>query len=369
VGCTNHKQTRGERGEGFPSIRQHVIVTARQGSDNALAVAGGNSVSQMVGKLIPPGKLRWPGRQILFYGVQCAYQHSPHERRLSRRASTRSDRRSVGIGLRVSSLWPRDRHRNCRRQVNLDQIILIIQRFTRRWPDVKRFPGDAALAEGDTDGGFERLLRSRLEAAGVPGDVALARELHFHDGRHGAIVPQHESDLVLRLDDGPCVIEGKAWRDVVDKGPIIVFLGKVLDFIAAPKFDTVADSLKVGFIGLSGFTEAARRIMFAFGIVPFSKLGADLSFRFLDLQLAELERRCNNSNVASAEEMVTARALIGPFVTFERRKLTDIVRVQGDEFIVDLGGLRRGAALYDEARAAHAYALDVYRKVSKHFAG
>lgn len=251
--------------------------------------------------------------------------------------------------------------------MNIDQVILTVQRFTRRWPDVKRFPGDAARAVGDTDGGFERLLRASLDAIGVPGDVALARELHFHDGRHGAIVPQHEHDLVLRLSDGPCVIEAKAWTDVVDKDPIIVFLGKLLDFIAAPRFDTVADSLKVGFIGLNGFTESARRIMFSFGVVPFSKIGADLSFQFIELQLADLERRCNDACDAGAADVTTARAVIGPFVVFERRKLTEIVRVEGDEVIVDLAGLRRGAELYEEARAAHAYALDIYRKVSKRF--
>jgi hypothetical protein len=60
------------------------------------------------------------------------------------------------------------------------------------------FPGDQAYAEGDTDRGFERLLRAQLEAVGVPGDVALARALHFHDERVGAIVPQHELDLVMR---------------------------------------------------------------------------------------------------------------------------------------------------------------------------
>lgn len=251
--------------------------------------------------------------------------------------------------------------------VDFDQVVLTIQHFTRRWPDVKSYPGDAERAEGDTDGGFERLLRANLEAVGVPGDVSLARELHFYDGRHGAIVPQHEHDLVMRLDDGPCVVEAKAWADVVDKGPVIVFLAKVLDFVAAPRFDAVAESLKVGFIGLSGFTEAARRIMFSFGVVPFSKVGADLSFQFIDLQLAELERLCNNAGDAGAEDIMTARAFIGPFVAFERRKLTAIVRVEGDEAIVDLAGLRRGAALYEEARAAHAFALDVYRKVSKRF--
>ena len=107
--------------------------------------------------------------------------------------------------------------------------------------------------------------------------------------------------------------------------------------------------------------------MFSFGVVPFSKVGADLSFQFIDLQLAELERRCNNASDAGAEDIITARAFIGPFVAFERRKLTAIVRVEGDEAIVDLAGLRRGAALYEEARAAHAYALDIYRKVSKRF--
>lgn len=251
--------------------------------------------------------------------------------------------------------------------MDFDQVVLTIQHFTRRWPDVKRYPGEAERAEGDADGGFERLLRASLDAMGAPGDVSLARELHFHDGRQGAIVPQHEHDLVMRLTDGPCVIEAKAWIDVVDKGPVIEFLGKVLDFIAAPKFDSVADSLKVGFIGLSGFTEAARRIMFSFGVVPFSKLGTDLSFRFIDLQLADLERRCKDIGDVGELEAITARALIGPFVVFERRKLTEILRVEGDEGIVDLAGLRRGAAIYEEARAAHAYALDVRRKLSKRF--
>jgi hypothetical protein len=145
-----------------------------------------------------------------------------------------------------------------------------------------------------------------------------------------------------------------------------VFLGKVLDFIVAPRFDAVADSLKVGFIGLAGFTEAARRIIFSFGIVPFSRIGDDLSFRFIDLQLAELERRCDNASDTRAE-VAMARALIRPYVALEGRKHTNIVRVEGDEAILDLGGLRRGAALYDEARAAHACALDVYRKVIKRF--
>src|SRR5437660_1229694 len=44
--------------------------------------------------------------------------------------------------------------------VNFDQVVLIIQRFTRRWPDVKRYPGEAERAEGDADAGFERLLRA-----------------------------------------------------------------------------------------------------------------------------------------------------------------------------------------------------------------
>jgi hypothetical protein len=232
---------------------------------------------------------------------------------------------------------------------------------------VKRYPGDAERAEGDTDGGFERLLRANLESIGAPGDVSLARELHFHDGRQAAIVPQHEHDLVMRLSDGPCVIEAKAWTEVVDKGPVIEFLGKVLDFVAAARFDSVAESLKVGFIGWSGFTEAARRVMFSFGVVPFSKLGSDVSFRFLDLQLGELERRCQNAGNAGALEALSARSLIDPFVAFERRKITEIVRVEGDAVIVDVGRLRRGAAIYDEARAAHALALEIYRKLSKNF--
>jgi hypothetical protein len=251
--------------------------------------------------------------------------------------------------------------------VNFDQVLLTIQNFTRRWPDVKRYPGDAERSEGDTDRGFERLLRANLDAIGAPGDVSLSRQLHFHDDRYGAIVPQHEHDLVMCLSDGPCVVEVKAWSYVVDKGPVMEFLGKVLDFIVAPRFDSVADSLKVGFVGLAGFTEAARRIMFSFGVVPFSRLGIDLSFRFIDLQLAVLERRCKDIGDTGEMEGMTARQLIMPFVLFESRKLTEIVRVEGDEAIVDLAGLRRGATIYEEARAAHAYALDVYRKLSKRF--
>jgi hypothetical protein len=249
--------------------------------------------------------------------------------------------------------------------VNLDRVVRTVQRFTRQWPDVKRYPGEAERAEGDTDGGFERLLRANLEAIGAPGDVSLARELHFHDGRQAAIVPQHEHDLVMRLSDGPCVIEVKNWKDIVDKGPVIEFLGKVIDFVVAARFDTVADSLKVGFIGHSGFTEAARRLMFSFGILPFSKSGSDLSFRFLDLKLAELERRCEDIDGEFESEARSARALIGPFVAFESRKLTEIVRVEGDTAVVDLGRLRRGSEIYEEARAAHTFALEVYRKLSK----
>jgi hypothetical protein len=269
-----------------------------------------------------------------------------------------------GIMLRWTAAYPSGWCRNeLGNPVNLDQIILTVQHFTRHWPQVKRYPGEVARAADDTDGGFERLLRASLEAEGVPGDVAPARELHFHDGRQGAVVPQHELDIVLRHTDGTCVLEAKAWQDVVDKDPLIVFLGKVLDFIVAPRFDAMTDSLKVGFIGLSGFTEAARRIMFSFGVVPFSRVGADVSFRFLDLRLAALEARCKSADDGTALEVTNARELIGPFVVFEGRKLTSIVRVEGDEAVLDLVGLRRGTALYDEARTAHALALDVYRKL------
>lgn len=57
-------------------------------------------------------------------------------------------------------LWRGGRACVEREHVNLGQVVLTVQHFTRRWPDVKRFPGDAACAEGDADGGFERLLRA-----------------------------------------------------------------------------------------------------------------------------------------------------------------------------------------------------------------
>jgi hypothetical protein len=251
--------------------------------------------------------------------------------------------------------------------MTIDQVVLSVQRFARRWPDIKRFPGDTEQAENDTDGGFERLLRASLEEVGLPGDVALARELHYHDNRHGAMVSQHELDIVLRLEDGPCVIESKAWSDTVDKDAIIILLAKVLDFIAAPKFDATADSIRVGFIGLAGFTEAARRIMFAFGVIPFSRNGADLSFRFLELQLAELGRHAEGIGATESDRIKVAREIITPFVAYESRLLTTVVRMEGDQCVVDLASIRRGAELYDESRAAHSFALDVYRAGVKRF--
>jgi hypothetical protein len=78
---------------------------------------------------------------------------------------------------------------------------------------------------------FSALISNHLS---IPGDVSIAREFHFNDDRHGAVVPHHELDLVMRLSDGPFVLEAKAWTDVVDKEPVIVFLAKMLDCLASP---------------------------------------------------------------------------------------------------------------------------------------
>jgi len=248
--------------------------------------------------------------------------------------------------------------------VKLDDVVWAVQTFTGKWPEIRHSSPDAARAAGDTDGGFERLLRAQLADVSTPGDVSLARELHFADGREGAVIPAHELDLILRLEDGACALEAKAWTNVVDKGPVIVFVGKLLDFLSAPKFDSIADSLKCGFISLGGFTEAARRAIFAFGIIPFSRSGEDRSFHYLDAALGKLQRYAEkNRREKDVESLSLARDQIAPYVAFEGRRLTDVFHVEADYATVDLLSLRRAANLYDEARDAHRRALMTYRRL------
>lgn len=249
--------------------------------------------------------------------------------------------------------------------VKLDEVVRRVQRFARRWPAVGASAADVALADGDSDGGFERLLRSALEGESEIGEISRQRELHFGDGRLGAIVPNHELDVLVGLDPGVFVLEAKAWKDEVDKEPIIIFLAKLLDFLASPRFDTFAETVHSGFIGLSGFTEAARRVMFSFGVIPFSKNGEDLSFRFLDLCLGDLQRIFAERGLdVQAEHAASSRSLLTPYLAFENRQLTELVRFERDYATVDLVALRRGAEVYDEARDAHSNALLAYRRLT-----
>lgn len=68
------------------------------------------------------------------------------------------------------------------------------------------------------------------------------------------------------------------------KEAVIVFLAKILDFMAAPTLDPLGP-IFAGFIALNGFSDAALRIVFACGLTPFTRRPDQLSFGYLDALL------------------------------------------------------------------------------------
>jgi hypothetical protein len=250
-----------------------------------------------------------------------------------------------------------------RLRLSLRSVTARVQEYTKAWPEPLRYPVQAALASGDTDGGFERLLRSTLEGICLAGDVSAARELGFGDGRSGAIVPSHELDLIVRTSTGSLVLEAKCWQDEVDKDPVIVFLGKVLDFMWNPGFgDNHDEEISLGFIGLKGFSQAALRLMFAFGVVPFTQRGDQLSFLHLD---SLLEKASDESSRAGwneiADLLVAQRTALAPFISIEGRSLGDVFHCDADSAAFDLGRIKRAANVFEESRAVHNTALSVFR--------
>lgn len=246
--------------------------------------------------------------------------------------------------------------------MTLRDLINHLQHFTRHWPEPLRYPAQAAVAAHDADGGFERLLRSALEVKWAVGDISLPREMGFSDGRWGAVIPRHELDLIIRTNSGRLVVEAKAWQHEVDKEAVIVFLAKVLDFLAAPRFEPSGESIHLGFIGRAGFSQVATRLIFAFGIIPFSAQPDHLSFHHLDSHLVRAvhDSRARGS-VAVQHDLEAHRVALAPFIAQEGRDITTLFRCESDSAIVDLQAIRRASAIFEESRAVHRQALEAYR--------
>jgi len=244
----------------------------------------------------------------------------------------------------------------------LDNLVCRIQNYTKDWPEPLRYSHNAHIAATDTDQGFERLLREAMEVALPFGHTSGIRDLGMGDGRTPAIVRRHELDLILRCREGRLAIEAKAWREEVDKDAVIIFLAKVLDFMAMINFEPLGP-VYLGFIGLHGFSEAALRIIFACGIIPFTKRTEQLSYRFLDSLLLTAATKCQERGWSDREHALRAqRAALTPFVAQEGKDLSQIFLFEPDSAIVDLEGIRRASEMFDEARVAHRQAVTSYRE-------
>jgi len=251
--------------------------------------------------------------------------------------------------------------------LDLDNAVQIIQDYTKKWPEQLRHSQNEHIAASDTDRGFERLLREALQNALPIGHTSHIRDLGMGDGRAPAIVPQHELDIILQCQQGRFVVEAKAWEGEVGKEDVIIFLAKTLDFMAARSFDPVGPII-LGFIGLSGFTEAAQRVMFAFGVIPFTKRAEQLSFRFVDELLRRAERKCKELGVHAHESALNEqRAGLTPFLHQEGKDLSITFQFDTDAAVVDVDGIRQASDMFGEARAAHQHAMKCYREAKKAF--
>ncbi len=247
----------------------------------------------------------------------------------------------------------------------LDDVVSLVQDYTKKWPEPRRHPRNAYVAATDTDGGFERFLREMLQNTLPIGHVSDIHDLGIGDARRPAIVAQHELDLVLSCQEGRFVIEAKAWDGEVGKEDVIIFLSKILDFMAARSFDPLGTVL-TGFIGLSGFTEAALRAMFALGVVPFTRCAEQISFRFIDTLLLRMVRTCQERGLSDRiPDLRKQRAALTPFLHQEGKSLSQTFQFEADAAVVDLDGIRRASEMFDEGRTAHQQAMACYREVRK----
>jgi hypothetical protein len=248
------------------------------------------------------------------------------------------------------------------RSVSLGQLVRRVQDYTKKWPEPTRYPRNAEVCATDTDHGFERLLRECLEDALLPGQVSGVRDLGMGDGRTPAVVPRHELDLILLCDEGRFVIEAKAWQEEAGKEAVIVFLAKILDFMAAPTFDPFGP-IFAGFIALNGFSDAALRIVFACGLTPITRRAEQLSFGYLDALLgAAVDESTKRGWTALEQGLRECRATLTPYVTHEKKGMSGTFVFDSDSIVVDLHGIRHASEMYDEARAAHHKAMTCYRQ-------
>jgi hypothetical protein len=250
-------------------------------------------------------------------------------------------------------------------RITLERLVYGIQHFTKHWPEqLRAYPDLAAQASMDSDGGFERLIRCHVESHCPAGDVSRPRETCFSDSRTGLIIPHHEIDLIVTTTDCRFVVEAKAWsRGEVGKDDVIIFLYKILDFLVSAAFEAEAEVIRCGFIGRSGFTEAALRLLFAAGIIPFSNRSDCVSFHHLDALLERAAIDCRGWGITDeAVALEQSRADMTPFLALERRPLTGLIVFDSDSVLVDMQSVRLAAASFDESRAVHRRALESYRR-------
>ena len=225
-----------------------------------------------------------------------------------------------------------------------------------------RHPHNAEIAATDADQGFERFLRECLDDALLPGHVSGVRDMGIGDGRTPAVVPRHELDLIVRCDEGRFVIEAKAWHGEVGKEAVVVFLAKILDFMSAATFEPLGP-IFAGFIALNGFSDAALRVMFTCGLIPFTKRAEHLAFRYVDdlLGAAASESKKRGWPVLD-RSLRENRAALTPYLAQEGKAISQTFLFDSDSAVVDLEGIRRAAEMFDESRTAHLQAMNCYRQ-------
>ena len=247
-------------------------------------------------------------------------------------------------------------------QSTLGELVQRIQSYTKQWPEPLRYPRNAEIAATDTDRGFERLLRESLDDALLPGDVSEIRDMGMGRGWTPAVVPRHELDLIVSCHEGRFVIEAKAWQGEVGKEAVIVFLSKILDFMAAVNFEPLGPIFS-GFIALGGFSDAALRIIFTCGLIPFTQRADQLAFRYVDALLGTAASKSQKRGWSDLEQPLTEhRGALTPYLAREGRGISQTFFFDTDSVVVDLESIRRSSEMFDEARTAHQQAMTCYRQ-------
>ena len=231
------------------------------------------------------------------------------------------------------------------RSRTLGDLVHQIQLYTKKWPEPLRYPRNYQIGATDSDGGFERLLRESLDDAMLPGQVSGTRDMEMGDGRTPGVVPRHELDLILRCNEGRFVIEAKAWQGEVGKEAVIVFLAKMLDFMAAVNVEPLGP-IFAGFIGLNGFSDAALRIMFTCGVIPFTKRPEQLAFRYVDALARGAASHSQKHGWSDLERSLREhRTALTPYLAQEGKDMSRTFLFDLDSAVVDLESIRRASEM------------------------